>query len=1203
MVWNGYFARRWDWSERHKRAVSSSRPALWGSGCFVWTLRMADQQFLDRLRALRRRIKALLIVDGVGVAVSAGLIGVIVAAVVDYLMWLPAVARLIVAVGLCAGFGLTVWVRVVRPIIVRVALGEIAAVLDARFAVLEDRLASAVSFARAPSGASVAMVERVLAQADEAARRLPLDSVIRWRRPALMVAVALVAGGGAAGVAAAAPWFVTTGLQRYVRPFGPAEWPRRVLIEPMTGNAKRPVGGWFEASARVARGRSDSLRAFVHAETDDGRRSSQAMTYDAKGGRYFHSFKDLRQGFRYWFEAGDDSTVDRGGVFEVTVVPRPAVMEAALALTDPPYVASSRSRTVVLQDAPVSVVAGSRARLTVVASKRLVQSQAGRSRVTLTLPGGDRMDMAPADSDEPGRRFIAAFDVKAGGQMTVHLVDENGFDNLGGTTYALAVREDERPHVVIVEPQAVTEVTPSATLGVVISADDDFGVSKVAVETAVDRNQAAEPTVFDLTDRIQSRRTGGRCVASVQWDWDLRPMALKPGEVVTYRASALDNYELGGRRHEPARSAEMRLKVISADQLAHRVRDELMLLKGALRQLLGAQETVSDEVGTIENETDETKGLSDLAREGLMNLVGRQTRLAGRARYLGGRFEKVVKRLDANRSRDADVRGRSRDASRRLASLSAGPMAEAADRLRQGAQVAVPAGQTKSMAEARRRQKAAADELRSLLAGMEQWGDFQDVVRHVQQLLDQQERQTEGTQRLGRRTLGRRPEELSAKLAAELKRQARQQRRLAGDLVRLTENMARLAKAIRSSDAAAAAALDDSGQAAAASRVDGKMNEAADAIARNRMAQAQAAERAAEDGLREMLARLERRQMQQLEALSKRLAGAVEKVQTLLADQKKLLERTKGLGAGQEDAARRDELARRQQGLSRAAGAVADEVAKVERGARPARGIRRAGGRMNRAAGQLGQAQPDKAAEEQQQAVRELAEALETLEKLRAQAEAEMAAKTLAALTDQMKALRDRQAEANKRLDVLAKGRPAGRELSRVELRRLDKLADEQREIAERLEKLRVRVETARVYDWVMRRIGSDMARLAGRFDQRRVDTESTKLAAGILVQLGHLLAGLEQEPPDDAGKKDRFAEGGGGRGGPTKDKPVPTVAELVVLKAMQSEVNRRTQQADLKAQLTEEVTEGQLEDLRELGSEQEQIRALAEQMVRRVRR
>jgi hypothetical protein len=1167
---------------------------------------MNDTLLLDRLNRLRRQIRLFLLVDGLGeiMAFTAG--AGLLAIALDYLFVLPPAVRLIATlVGALMWLAL-VWRRAVRPMITRIELAEIAAVLDHRFTELEDRLASAVGFLGAPPTGSAGMIRRVISQADEAAARLPLDSVLHRRRPASAIAAAILLGAATVSLGWGLPWFLRTGIHRYAMPFGPTEWPRRVLIDPLTGHAKRPIGEWFEARARVSRGQSPSLRVYVHTETKEGRHDQYVMAYDAGTDQYLHTLSGLQEDFSYWFEAGDDSTADRCGRFHVTVVPRPVVLSAEIELTDPPYMGTASPRRLVLQESPVSAVEGSRARLAVLINKAVAKDAQGQPRANLTLPGGPSAAGAPVPMEAVGhsdRRFGASFEARQSGTLTVQVVDEDGFDNRGGTSYPLTVRPDEPPHAVIVEPQAVTEVTPSAAVAMVIAADDDFGLTRLTLRATVDRLGPDRPTVFDLTDRMKPARTGGRRIATVNWTWDLRAMELKPGDGVTYTATVTDNFDLGGRRHAPVVSPEMRLKVISSDQFTDRIREELLLLKGAIRQMLAAQEAAGDQTQTARSELDKGKSLNDRDLEVLAQTLSRQAQLASRATYLGGRFSQLIRRMDANQSKDPDVRQHSAEASRKLGALAAGSMVQAAEALQRAGQAKAQPDQRKALAEAETAQQTSADQLRSLLAGMDRWGDFQDIVRQTQHLLDQQQTQTESTQRLSQRTIGQRPEDLSPQLSAELRQQTRQQGQLVEDAVRLKENMTRLAEALRKTDPAAAATMDEARAIADASQLQRKLNEAASAIAGNRMAQAQADQRTAEDTIRNMLAALERRETQELAVLDKQLQGAVQKLQSILQDQQKLLEQTGQMKTSPGDALRFDDLARRQEGLSRSTGAVGNEVAKVNRSDRPARGIQRAADRMNRAAGQLRQRQADGASSEQTEAVRQLQESLEELRKLGAQTAAEMAARSLQATAEEMKKLRDNQARINEQLKGLLQTKSKGQELSRAEFRRMDKMADQERQTGGDLERLRSRMQTAPVYDWVMKQIRGDMGNLARRFDQRLVDSETGERAESILQRLNHLLTGLDQKPTES--EESRFADGSGSgqSGGAAKIKAVPTAAELAVLRALQSDLNQRTQELDFKGNLAGRQTERRLEDVRRLGKEQEQIRNLTEEVYRRAMR
>ncbi len=1162
------------------------------------TRRPADATPGSRVResliGLRRRIRWVLLAEGVGWLLAACGGGLLLACAADYALRLPPALRFILLLAGLMVWAWACWRRVVHPLTARIGLPEIAVAVDGRFTELEDRIGSAVDFAARQQIAEGGMMDRVVRQAEEAIGGLPLGTMVRTR-PAVTAGTSgafLVAA--VAGVMWVVPWFISTGVRRFVSPFGGVEWPRRVHLVPVTGDARRPAGEWFEARATVDRGADASLRVFVTRETGGGRRERVAASSDAATGQYYHMWTDLDRDFSYWFEAGDDTTIDRGR-FRVRVIPRPAITETELRITDPPYVSGGSPRVAILGDSPVSVMEGSSLRLAFRTSKAIARDAQGRPQAWLILPGGSTLSLGFADGSH--RRLAGSFEAVRGGSLSVRVVDEDGFENRGGAAGVLAVRADEPPRVVITEPAAAIEVTPEATVEAVLAVEDDFGVKRLSVEAVVDR-KPDRPARFDLSDRVGSRRGEGKHAASVNWSWDLRPMQLQSGDGVAYHASVEDNFELGGRRHPPVSSSTMRLKVISPEQFADRIREELLGLKGAVRQILTAQESAVDQTEAILADVNKAAG-NDRRRERATQAAARQSQLGGRAAQLSGRFADVARRMDANRARETDIRDRSRSIAGSLTSVSRGPMNTGADRLQQAAQ---PGGDVKEragdLAAAKAAQEAAVAGLRSVLAEMDRWGDLQDVLRQAQYLLDQQEKLSESTAQLGRRTMGRRPEELSQPLAAEVDQQARQQRQLGDDVGRMTENMARVAERLSKSDASTASLLNAALQAAESGRIRLQMGQAADAIAGNRMTQAQTGQKAAEEALRQVLSTLERRSSEDLAVLNRQIRDAAARVEAMLGDQRKLREQTDGMKASP-DASRSDALSQRQEGLSRSARAVGEQVAKMKGAEGSTRSVAQAADRMTAAAGRLGRNDPAGAVPEQDEAIRRLTESLEELRKMGTAAEAEQAAGSTLAMAEELKRLRTVQKGANDQLKEIVDATPKGGEIRRADLRRVDRLADQERQAATDLDKLRKQAEGARVYDYVMGQVGRDMRSLAGRLDERRVDVGSRRMGETILRRLDDLLSGMAVRPADSPDAA--FAEGGGGQGGSQgKVKPVPTLAELVVLKSLQAEINRRTADLDLSGALGGAQTEGRLEEVRQLGLEQERVRQLTEEVCRR---
>ena len=119
---------------------------------------------------------------------------------------------------------------------------------------------------------------------------------------------------------------------------------------------------------------------------------------------------------------------------------------------------------------------------------------------------------------------------------------------------------------------------------------------------------------------------------------------------------------------------------------------------------------------------------------------------------------------------------------------------------------------------------------------------------------------------------------------------------------------------------------------------------------------------------------------------------------------------------------------------------------------------------------------------------------------------------------------------------------------------------------------------------------------------ERRLDDGLLETERGIVSELAQLidaLAAIETLPPPD-----QFADGAGGEGGGTaapNQPPVPPVAELMVIKAMQQDLNAQT----VKLHATQggaEPAEADLRRARAIGRDQEQLRLLTERVTQKAR-
>src|SRR3954470_4777163 len=140
---------------------------------------MPPTLLINSLNDLRRRVKLLSILFGVGILLASA-VGILLATVfVDYLLKLPVVPRLLVALFALIAVGYLAFRWIAKPILARFSLSDVAGHLEAVFPQFDDRLRSTVNFVQQPdSPGSEVMKERVVTEATQLAQAVDLRRAI-----------------------------------------------------------------------------------------------------------------------------------------------------------------------------------------------------------------------------------------------------------------------------------------------------------------------------------------------------------------------------------------------------------------------------------------------------------------------------------------------------------------------------------------------------------------------------------------------------------------------------------------------------------------------------------------------------------------------------------------------------------------------------------------------------------------------------------------------------------------------------------------------------------------------------------------------------------------------------------------------------------------------------------------------------------------
>ena len=1146
---------------------------------------LKPEEILDSLRRVRRRLRAMLVIDGLSrlaVAVLATFAGFV---LLDWWVHFPPLFR----AGVLASLAIwsVVWIvrRIGRPALSPISLDQMALKLGRLTPDFRDRLASAAAFLLRGADGSPELWQRVLANTAKSAAETPLVSALSTRRPGKSTAAAMGLVVVLVGAGFAAPRGLETGLRRFVSPFSDAEWPKQVEIEPVTGASVAAFGESLQIEMRLRRGGDERLRGFVTWSQGGGLPRRDMMRRDADG-VYRLMLEDLRADVRYTLEAGDDSTSDHPSL--IRVVRRPAVKSARFVFSPPEYARMREQVVNPLDDGIASTVRGSLARLELIASKPLATRRDGGPAAELLFDGGQSIEFNREGDD----LLVAEFPADKTANFEVRLVDRHGFGSRRGPAYRLDVRADVPPTARITRPSGVVEATPKAVIDVGVSASDDFGLTSLVWLATAQSTEALERT--DLTEREGFKSDG--LAAHVSFRWDLASLNLSPGDLLKAHAEVRDNFQLDGDTHGPIQSNKLHIRVISPDQLMQSAERDLLALRGLLHDMLVAVESVLDTTETVADGPARGRRLDRDELATLQRLADELKRTSVDGRHVSRRMIEVARRVERNRADRPDVARQARRLANAIRRIAADTLGGASESLMQAGESPESTQQHSDLMDSAEDQRGAIDALRSMIREIDQWSDFEDAARKVRELLDRQEALGRDIDHLARSIEGRPLDKLHTLERTELARAGTGQSLLARETDELLERMAALASELAGTEKPASESLKRARDVGVQRGAIRHMSEAAEFIRSNRVNRARGSQAESASSLRAMLAALDDKPRRALADLSRRVADVIARLERIVAVQRELLEKTQAIGDGSRSVEALVGLAGRQETLGRTTRTLAADIEpRQDEGIAAKAELHEAARRMAEVVEPLESGRSVDAEAGQQEALGLLVSALDRLQQLQAQTERLLGEYSMAAIREELDAIRQAQVKLREESAEIEMRRRDDDRLSRIDGLRLNRMADQQRKLTEPLETVKQRMLRSVVYQFVCDKIAAGMLAAADSLADHRCDAANAEQDR-VIIGLNRLLEALAQEPPPDQAE---YAEGGGGgSSGPTQAKPIPTLAELKVLRMMQVDVNERTVVIHQRQPDPILRSEEQLKGTEMIGESQREIHGLAVKML-----
>lgn len=1152
------------------------------------------------LRRLRSKVRAALFIEAACRLSTAVVLIVCGYAILDWLVLFPDWLRTAFLLAGASALGICIYRKLLRPLFSPIPLDQLALAATGLPASMRDLLASSVAYAARGGTGSDALWAEILSQSRQAEEFMRRGHFVRLRPVARAVFFALL-GYGAAGILG---WFasvpyVLTAMDRVARPLSGAKWPRAQTIQPLGSGAIVARGEPYTVEMRLVGGDSPRQRAYVSWKSIDGVWESALMRRDDDG-VYRLTLENIRRPIIYYFRSGDDNTSDRPILLRVA--DRPLVTGIWALVTPPRYAECLDPVPDALEDFSVQALIGSHVRIMVGSSKRLSPTLGAEA----VLLQEDDSPLPLTATDDSAMELAVEIKVTETAAFQVRLKDGEGLQSPAGPTYRIIAQVDDPPTVSQLAPPGSIEATPHAVISLKAQVSDD-----VHIESATLLADAGGSGMAKRHDLLSgSRGAGCRSKELVHFAWPLESLGLSPGDVVQYVIEARDSF-IDHDAPEARRAVRTRpstITIVSPARFTERLWADLLPIHESLRRMASRLAVAGRGIETLDRGPAAGLALSEsqLAELKRISAELRQLRSIGRAS--ASALDEIARRAIENRVEDAPAAQRAERLRQELSTDVLSMMVEVARGAERAGATDNAAGQHEALRGAAAAEQELAEVLRRMLRDFEQWNQTEQFSARLRGILSRQEALIQkAAARAESAEPSKEPEERSSPAEAQLA--------LRAEFAELVSSMSGAVR--RAPDGYAASdgadpsqAIRDSLLIAEQSSITDHMDRAAGALEHDAgnvgaessglLESALQSQRSAAAGIRAMLAALEERPERRLAALSRELKDVSERLKRLIRAQAALIERHRRVreAAGGDD--RFEEIGDRQESLERTTRQV-HRMLKMEDQSviRAARELYDAAEEMSTAAGLLMAARSEEAEAVQVASKDKLDAALAELNQFESRVDQALAEKSLEAIVELLRDIRRQQASLRTEATEISGRSAAGSGMSRAEGFRLARLGKAQETLIGPLETAREKIGESVVYQYACARLSDEMRRAAGRL--RAADAAAAITAQDrILRDLGRLIDAAEAPLRRDEPKfvQDSSSSGGGGAGQGTPTQPVPPLAELMVLRAMQGDLLDATRNLETQIPAEKRESESHRREIEALGKAQTDVHDLARQLV-----
>ncbi|QDT93656.1 hypothetical protein [Gimesia algae] len=330
------------------------------------------------------------------------------------------------------------------------------------------------------------------------------------------------------------------------------------------------------------------------------------------GNRWRVTISDIRTPLTYYVR----SHSARSRRYNIEVITVPNIVDARFRVTAPEYTGLPEYEGPLPQGG-LSGLPGTQVKVTLFSNRPL----SGGKLKYLTKDKQQKVDLiASAKASEEAN---GEFTIREPGQIVLTVTDVDGQESKDAVTVPVIVLVDERPFVRLLQPKSLSLATPSARVPVVISAEDDFGLSRIQLFRSLNHSRFL-PLEVPVS---MPPPTHAHEVVFLP----LSKYGLAAGDEIRLFARVEDNDPNTGNRDgsnpsqiigKGSESSVVVIRIISQEEYdsMERRRNGLQMFMSKYQQARRRMESLAEEMETLQKKIDKLPADSRLKEETLQEL-------------------------------------------------------------------------------------------------------------------------------------------------------------------------------------------------------------------------------------------------------------------------------------------------------------------------------------------------------------------------------------------------------------------------------------------------------------------------------------------------------------------------------------------------------------------------------------------------------